>query len=65
VGRIFDPSRGSDDFKRERGGHQKLGQELVGVQRDRGQQRVELFGVERLGRRRLGDTNWARRSQRV
>jgi hypothetical protein len=65
VGRIFHPPRGSDDFKRERGGHQKLGQELVRVQRDRGQQCVELFGVERLGRHRLGDTGRARRGQRV
>ena len=53
-----DEARGLDDLERIRGRHQHLRQELVRIERDRGQQRVEQILRHRRGgrrgRRRLG-----------
>ena len=65
VCRVLHPARRGHDFKRERRGHQKLGQQVVGVERDRGDQRVELLRAERLACGRLSGDGRGRLGQHV
>jgi hypothetical protein len=57
-----DPTRGLNNFERIGRGHQHLGNQRIGIERDRRHQRVELPGIQQLlglagsrgGRARLG-----------
>jgi hypothetical protein len=52
---VLHPARRRHDFEREGRGHQHLGEQIVGIECNRGYQRVELFGAELLVRRLLRD----------
>src|SRR5207247_1581034 len=60
---LLDEARGLHDLERVRRGHENLGQQLVGMQRDRRHQLIDLLGTEWLWRplrhcRRRQERGW-------